>query len=93
MCERCYNIKEVCERCYNIKEVCERCYNIKEVCERFYNSPTGSRYVLASDKGPSCTRNEQVQNKKVYFIPFLNGGNEKNEDMSAMASRAQIAGK
>ena len=65
--------------------------NIKEACERFYNSPRGSCDVLASDKGPSCTRDEQVQNKKVYFVRFLTDGDEdeysssRGLDMPAMS--------
>jgi len=42
--------------------------NIKEACEKFYNAPPGSCDILASDRGPSCTKLEQI---KVYFIRFL----------------------
>ena len=45
--------------------------NIKEACEQFYNAPQGSCDVLASDRGPSCTKMEQIKGKKVYFIRFL----------------------
>lgn len=45
--------------------------SIKEACERFYNAPSGSCDVLASDRGPSCTKMEQLKGKKVYCIRFL----------------------
>ncbi|KAK3701242.1 hypothetical protein QZH41_003204 [Actinostola sp. cb2023] len=45
--------------------------NIKEACELYYNAPTGSCDVLASDRGPSCTKMEQLEGKKVYHIRFL----------------------
>ena len=32
--------------------------NIKEACEKFYNAPHGSCDILASDRGPSCTKLE-----------------------------------
>ena len=45
--------------------------NIKEACEKYYQAPAGSCDILASDRGPSCTKLEQVKGKKVYFICFL----------------------
>ena len=45
--------------------------NIKEACESFYNAPTGSCDILASDRGPSCTKMEQLKGKKVFFVRFL----------------------
>lgn len=45
--------------------------NIKEACEKFYKAPEGSCDILASDRGPSCTKLEQLKGKKVYFIRFL----------------------
>ena len=45
--------------------------NIKEACEHFYNAPAGSCDILASDRGPSCTKIDQIKGKKVYFIRFL----------------------
>lgn len=45
--------------------------NIKEACEKFYNAPPGSCDILASDRGPSCTKLEQIKGRKVYFIRFL----------------------
>ena len=53
--------------------------NIKEACERFYNAPSGSCDVLASDRGPSCTKMEQLKGKKVYCIRFL----EPKQDLIA----------
>ena len=44
---------------------------IKEACEQFYNAPQGSCDVPTSDRGPSCTKMEQIKGKKVYFIRFL----------------------
>ena len=45
--------------------------NIKEACEKYYQAPEGSCDILASDRGPSCTKLEQIKGKKVYFICFL----------------------
>ena len=45
--------------------------NIKEACEKYYRAPEGSCDILASDRGPSCTKLEQIKGKKVYFIRFL----------------------
>jgi len=45
--------------------------NIKETCERFYNAPAGSCDILASDRGPSCSKFEQIKGRKVFFIRFL----------------------
>ena len=45
--------------------------NIKEACEKYYQAPEGSCDILASDRGPSCTKLEQIKGKKVYFIRFL----------------------
>ena len=33
--------------------------NMKEACERFYNAPAGSCDLLASDRGPLCSKFEQ----------------------------------
>ena len=44
--------------------------NIKEACEKYYQAPEGSCDILASDRGPSCTKLEQIKGKKVYFIRF-----------------------
>ena len=48
--------------------------NIKDTCERFYKAPIGSCDNLASDRGPSCTRLEQLKGKKYYHIRFLPPG-------------------
>ena len=45
--------------------------NIKDACELFYNAPQGICDILASDRGPSCTKIEQIKGKKVHFIRFL----------------------
>ena len=45
--------------------------NIKVACEQFYNAPQGSCDDLATDRGPSCTKTEQIKGKKVYFIRFV----------------------
>lgn len=45
--------------------------NIKDACETFYNAPTGSCDILASDRGPSCNKMEQLKGKKVFFVRFL----------------------
>ena len=45
--------------------------NIKEACERFCNAPAGWCDLFASDRGPSCSKFEQIKGRKVFFIPFL----------------------
>ena len=50
--------------------------NIKDACERFYNPPQDTCDILASDRGPSCNRFEQLKGKKVFFIRFLPPENE-----------------
>lgn len=45
--------------------------NIKDACEKFYKAPEGSCDILASDRGPSCTKLEQLKGKKVFFIRFI----------------------
>ena len=42
--------------------------NIKEACEKFYNAPAGSCDILASDRGPSCSKFEHIKGRKVFFI-------------------------
>jgi hypothetical protein len=58
--------------------------NIKDACERFYNAAQNTCDILASDRGPSCTRFEQLKGKKVFFIRFLQPENEsqRNDDVS-----------
>ena len=48
--------------------------NIKEACEKFYDQAPGTCDVLLGDRGPSCYLTEQVANKKVYFVRFLEIG-------------------
>ena len=48
--------------------------NIKMACQTYYKAPMGSCDVLASDRGPSCTRIEQLKGKKIYYIRFLEFG-------------------
>jgi len=45
--------------------------NIKSACEQFYNAPEHTCDVLASDRGPSCSRIEQLKGKKVSSSVFL----------------------
>ena len=45
--------------------------NIKKACEKFYKMPENSCDILASDRGPSCSRFDQIKTKKVYHIRFL----------------------
>lgn len=49
--------------------------NVKDACEKFYHAPKGTCDILASDRGPSCSKLEQIKGKKVYFIRFLPPGN------------------
>ena len=44
--------------------------NIKKAYECFYSMPENSCDVLASDRGPSCSRIEQLKEKKFYFVRF-----------------------
>ena len=45
--------------------------SIKEACERFYNAPDGSCDIVASERGPSCSKFEQIKGRKVFYIRFL----------------------
>ena len=45
--------------------------NIKKACGRHYRLPRNSCDVLVSDRGPSCTRFEQIKGKKVFLVRFL----------------------
>ena len=62
--------------------------NIKEACERFYNAPAGSCDVLASDRGPLCSKFEQIKNRKVLFIRFLEP--KENTDRTFRAPEASF---
>ena len=44
--------------------------SLRGACEKFYNAPPGSCANLASDRGPSCTKLEQIKGSKVYFVRF-----------------------
>ena len=44
--------------------------NIKEACEKYYQAPEGSCDILASDRGPSCTKLEQIKGKKGLLYSF-----------------------
>ncbi len=52
--------------------------NIKKACERFYDMPPGSCDVLASDRGPSCTRIDQIKGKKLFMVRFLDREKQPN---------------
>ena len=58
--------------------------NIKDACERFYDAPPNTCDILASDRGPSCTKFEQIKGKKVFCIRFLppESENERNDSAS-----------
>ena len=43
----------------------------EKACERFYNTPAGSCDIPASDRGPSCSKYEQIKGRKEFFIRFL----------------------
>ena len=45
--------------------------NIKKACGRHCRLPRNSCDVLVSDRGPSCTRFEQIKGKKVFLVRFL----------------------
>ena len=53
--------------------------NIKKACEWFYKMPENSCDILASDRGPSCSRFDRIETKKVYHIRFLE---ESGDDRS-----------
>ena len=42
--------------------------NIKEACEKFYQAPEGSCDILASDRGPSCSKLEQIKGLLYSFF-------------------------
>ena len=54
--------------------------NIKKVCECFYNMPENSCDVLASDRGPSRSRLEQLKGKKFYLVRFLQDIKSRREE-------------
>ena len=58
--------------------------NVKLACEKFYNEPAGSCDVLFSDKGPSCSEDEQIQGKKFLLIRFIEPAQDatKNTNVS-----------
>ena len=58
--------------------------NIKDACERFYVAPPNTCDILASDRGPLCTKCEQIKGKKVFCIRFLppESKNERNDSAS-----------
>lgn len=43
----------------------------KKHVEKFSNASPGSCDILASDRGPSCTKLKQIQGRKVCFIRFF----------------------
>ena len=45
--------------------------NIKDACEKFYEEAQGSCDVLFSDRGPSCTEDDQIVGKKVILVRFI----------------------
>ena len=56
--------------------------NVKEACEKFYNEPRGSCDVLYSDKGPSCTEDEQIQGKQFFQVRFIDPTKTKPNESS-----------
>ena len=45
--------------------------NIKEACKKYYQVPEGSCDILASDRGPSCTKLEQIIEKRFTLFVSL----------------------
>ena len=45
--------------------------NIKKSCECLYNILENSYDILISDRGPSCSRIEQLKGKTFYLVRFL----------------------
>ena len=62
--------------------------NIKEARKVFYNAPAGSCDILASDRGPSCSKFEQIKGRKVFFIRFLEP--KENADRTFWAPEASF---
>ena len=50
--------------------------NIKQACEQHYNAPRNSCDILVSDRGPSCTKIDQIKGRKVYLVRFLESTNK-----------------
>lgn len=46
--------------------------NIKEACEKYYKATEDSYDILASDRGPSCSKLEQIKGKRFTFFVFFN---------------------
>ena len=44
--------------------------NIKKACEEHFQKPKGSCDVLASDRGPSCSKSSQLSGKKFIWLDF-----------------------
>ena len=66
--------------------------NIKDACERFYNAPQNTCDILASDRGPSCNKFDQIKGKKVFFIRFLPPENEgeRTDNMPMKENRPKL---
>ena len=62
--------------------------NIKDACERFYNAPAGSCDLPASDRGPLCSKFEQIKGRKVFFTRFLEP--KENVDRTFRAPEASF---
>ena len=62
--------------------------NIKGARERFYNAPAGSCDIIASDRGPSCSKFKQIKGRKVFFIRFLEP--KENADCTFWAPEASF---
>lgn len=45
--------------------------NIKDACERFYEAPPNTCDILASDRGPSCTKLEEIKGGGSLLHTFL----------------------
>ena len=45
--------------------------NTKKSCECLYNILENSYDILISDRGPSCSRIEQLKGKAFYLVRFL----------------------
>jgi len=56
--------------------------NVKRACEKHYDMASGSCDVLASDRGPSCSRMQQVQSKKVFYVRFVEALNQSSRSTS-----------
>ena len=46
--------------------------NVSAACENYWGTPPGSCCILASNTGPVCFQDDQIQGKKLFLVTFQN---------------------